>query len=264
MENQYLKQATNDVINNTNNAFDAYNQYANQGIGALNTGATQAQQSLQSGNAQANSYLNPYSQGGATAFQTLLSQFTGGDGTAQGSYQSNPLYQAIYGPNAMQNFQNTPGYQFTQQQGINAANASANTAGLLGSGAQQKALAAYGTNLANQTYQQYVGNQQSIYGTYLNGLTSASNQGLTAAGQQSTLASNLGSNLANVQTNLSTNLNNAYTNIGTADAQRYSTIGNALATNQYNMFNQQQAQQTQSGAAAGYNSAMAQGLQGLY
>ncbi len=50
------------------------------------------------------------------------------------------------------NFQADPGYQFRQQQGINALDASAAARGRLQSGAQNKAVTRYASDLASQEY----------------------------------------------------------------------------------------------------------------
>ena len=52
----------------------------------------------------------------------------------------------------------TPGYQWDVSQGVNAMDLSAAKQGLLLSGAQQKGLQAFGTGLADQTYQNYLTN----------------------------------------------------------------------------------------------------------
>lgn len=50
------------------------------------------------------------------------------------------------------NFQESPGYQFRRQEGINALDASAAARGRLQSGAQARAVTRYGSNLASQEY----------------------------------------------------------------------------------------------------------------
>jgi hypothetical protein len=79
---------------------------------------------------------------------------------------------------AFQNYLNSTGYQFNLDQGLDAVNQSKAAAGLLRSGSAVKALDAYGTGLADQYGQQYVGNLQNEVST---GQSAAS--GLAGAGQ---------------------------------------------------------------------------------
>lgn len=82
-------------------------------------------------------------------------------------------------------YQQSPGYQFELGQGLNAiTNKSAATGGIH-SGNTLKALQSFGTGLANQDYQQYLGNLMGVSG-----------QGLTAAGDIAQLSSNMGQNVA--------------------------------------------------------------------
>lgn len=107
-----------------------------------------------------------------------------------------------------------PGYQFRLQQGQEALDNSAAQKGSLHSGAQQKALMAYGQNLASQEYQNaYKRQEDTLAGNfqrgmmtkqdfdrmtadqqtrYLNTQGSLLNTGFGAAGQIATAATNLG------------------------------------------------------------------------
>lgn len=73
---------------------------------------------------------------------------------------------------AFGNYLDSTGYNFQKQQGTGAITGSAASRGLLNSGATGKALESFGTNLANTTFNNYLGQ--------LSGLTG---QGLTASGQ---------------------------------------------------------------------------------
>lgn len=104
-----------------------------------------------------------YVTSGGNAMQALLG--LGGDG-AQAAAQAN--------------FRNTPGYQFALQGGSDAINSNAAARGTFQSGATGKALAKYGSGLADQTYQNYMQN--------LLGLTNVGNQAantIAGAGQYS-------------------------------------------------------------------------------
>jgi hypothetical protein len=59
----------------------------------------------------------------------------------------------------------TPGYQFTLQQGLKALNNQNSAQGLGQSGAQQKGLLSYATGLADNTYQQQYANALQQYTT---------------------------------------------------------------------------------------------------
>lgn len=82
------------------------------------------------------------------------------NGIAQGveAFQGNPALSGLGSLLTKQfefdpsDLENTPGYQFTLQQGLKALNNQGSAQGLNMSGAQQKGLLQYATGLANQTY----------------------------------------------------------------------------------------------------------------
>lgn len=80
---------------------------------------------------------------------------------------------------AFQNWQNSTGYKFGLDQGVQSINGNAATQGLLNSGATAKALDTYGQNYAN-----------TQYGNYINQLMGLGNQGLQAG----SLVTNAGQN----------------------------------------------------------------------
>ena len=63
---------------------------------------------------------------------------------------------------ALQTYLNSTGYNFARDQGLSAVTNSKAVSGLLNSGGAIKALDAYGTGLANQYGQQYVGNLNDV------------------------------------------------------------------------------------------------------
>ena len=76
------------------------------------------------------------------------------------------------------NWQNSTGYQFGKQQGLDSITGNAATQGLLNSGGTLKALDTYGTNYANTQYGNYVNQLQGLLGSGLQGagiLSSAGN-----------------------------------------------------------------------------------------
>lgn len=105
-----------------------------------------------------------------------------GNGAAAGSQIANML--GLNG-NAAQgqgfsNWQNSTGYKFGQQQGVDSITGNAATQGLLNSGSTLKAVDTYGQNYANTQYGNYMGQLQGLLGA---GNSSAGV--LAGAGQQS-------------------------------------------------------------------------------
>ena len=130
--------------------------------------------SRQQADAQANAYtqlqqnLSPYANFGATAMPNLMSLL--GLGGTGGGFQFNP-----------QNYANTPAYQFILNQGLKNTNNSLSSQGLLGSGAQGKALADYTTGLANTTYNDQFKNALQGFQANTNPLLSLLTLGQNAA-----------------------------------------------------------------------------------
>jgi hypothetical protein len=77
--------------------------------------------------------------------------------------------------------QNTPGYQFTLNQGLKNTNNALSSQGLLGSGAQAKALSDYTTGLAGNTYNQQFSNALNSYNANLSPLISLLGMGQNSA-----------------------------------------------------------------------------------
>lgn len=103
-------------------------------------------------------------------------------------------------------FTNSPDFQFNLQQGQDAINRSAASRGGLLSGAAVKAGQTYATGLADQNFQQYVGNLSGVAGL----------------GQQATNATQAaGTNAAN-------SISGAYTQAGNARASAYENTGNTI------------------------------------
>jgi hypothetical protein len=134
---------------------------ASQEQGAL-TNASNFEQSMYN---QAQGNLQPYVTGGQNAFSALQTAL--GIGTGGGAGTINPA-----------SFQASPGYQFQLQQGLNGVqNATSNTGGV-GGGNALKALQSYGSGLANQGWQSYLGN---LGGVASSGQTAANNLGALGA-----------------------------------------------------------------------------------
>ena len=154
---------------------------------AASNAASTAQQTAQENNAlqqqiynQNVGYATPFMQRGNAAGNELEGFLgLGGDPAAS---------QA-----ALQTYLNSTGYQFAKNEGMSAVTGDKAAQGLLGSGSTLESLDAFGTGLANQYGQQYVGNLEN----------------LNASGQaaQGSLAG-IGENYANAVSN---NNNNAAT-----------------------------------------------------
>jgi hypothetical protein len=99
---------------------------------------------------------------------------------------------------AMSTFQASPGYQYDLTQGLKAVDAGAASKGLLRSGATIKAEQAYGSNLADNEFSNYVGR--------LNSLT---NFGVTAAGGQASTDTSAGAAQANIAGTAGTGITNS-------------------------------------------------------
>jgi hypothetical protein len=131
--------------------------------------ASQQQANSQAqGQAQLQANLQPYAQFGASAMPNIMKMLGLGGGT--GGFNFNP-----------QDLQNTPGYQFTLGQGLKNTNNALSSQGLLGSGAQAKALSDYTTGLAGTTYNQQFANALNSYNANLSPLMALLNMGQNSA-----------------------------------------------------------------------------------
>lgn len=160
-----------------------YGANAQQSATQTQSSALQAAQAAQS--QQADNSLNflryaydtsrgdqaPYRQAGQQALGMLTPQVTG-------------------------QFQETPGYRFAFDQGVQALDRSAASRGLLNSGAQARALTRYGQGVANQEYGNYLNRLSALAGTGQTA-TQASGQAAQAYGQGAAgVSQNLGAGLA--------------------------------------------------------------------
>lgn len=130
-------------------------QLSTSGSNAINTGEKKSALAINS----AISGYSPYTKAGAAA-TNMYSNALGLNG-ADGNAAATGAFQA------------GPGYQFALDQGTQAALRGASAGGMLNSGNTLTALAGYGQGLANQEY-----------GGWLDRLSGASTQGLSAANGQ--------------------------------------------------------------------------------
>lgn len=176
---------------------------AMQSSAAKSAAKTQADSATQALDFQKEVYANqqanqaPFQAAGKTSVAELMKGIQ--DGTF-GKFQAPTLQQA----------RNTPGYQFTQQQGIDAIDRSAAAHGSLGTGGTLKNIQAYGTGLADQIY-------NDVFSRALQGQTTNFNELMGVA--------NLGENATQ---NVNAAGNQAAVNVGSLMTQQ----GNATAAGQ--------------------------------
>lgn len=105
----------------------------------------------------------------------------------------------------LQNLTNTPGYQFTQQQGDLGINSSAAAGGYLQSGQTQKALISYNQNLATTTYQNAVNNALQATGLLQQATTQSANISANQGTVGAQITSNTGQAIGSLQNQLGVN-----------------------------------------------------------
>jgi hypothetical protein len=121
----------------------------------------------------------------------------------------------------LQGLEQTPGYQFTQQQGLKATQAAAAARGLGVSGASLKGAATYATGLADATYSNRFNEAQTSYQDVLNQSGTAINLGTGA------LNLNTGAlNAAAAQQNTATGYLNQATSAQQQQQQQYNQYAN--------------------------------------
>ena len=140
------------------------------GSGAAKTAAGQqvssAQQALDFqkqiwGQQQQN--MAPFLQAGTQSIGQLMQGLQSG----QFGPGSLPELPAAFTAPSLQQARETPGYQFTQQQGIDAISRSASARGALGSGSTFKALQSFGSGLADSTYNDVFNRAMAGYNSQL-------------------------------------------------------------------------------------------------
>ena len=187
------------------------------------TGANQqAQAATDAAQTQANAQLQayqmlqgklaPYSAIGTSVLPQLLKSLgyqgtfdSGGNvsGISGQGFQYNPF---SFNPSDLQN---TPGYQFTLQQGQKGVNNSLSSQGLLGSGAQAKALSDYTTGLANTTYNSQYNNALNAYNANYASQLGGFNANVNPLVQLLTLGQNSAAGTGQGQYNAAVNAGNA-------------------------------------------------------
>lgn len=142
---------------------------ANKASGAQTNAANQANQTEKDFYAQNKQELDPFIQGGTSAYSTL-NNLLGVGGSGNASQMQDTL-------------NNIPGYQFTLNQGLKSTQNAAAARGLADSGAALKGAATYATGLANSQYNSYVTNLQNSANTGEGAANALAGYGTTAGGQ---------------------------------------------------------------------------------
>lgn len=216
---------------------------------AAQTQAAAADQSAALQNAQfaqTSANESPFLNAGQNTLQVLLDQL--GIGPQNNSQlgpltaQTNPNLQplntsSLPTPYSVQpfNFQQSPGYQFALNQGLDAVTNKASAIGGLQGGNTLKALTDYATGSASQDYQQQFADYLSQQNLGLSSQSQGFNQAL--AGQGANFNQNLsiqdlmnavaGQNFSQLQT-IAGSGQNAAANLGALGAQNATAIGNDL------------------------------------
>lgn len=140
-----------------------------------------------------------------------------------------PTLQALLTPGSNQTdmLRSLPGYQFAQQQGTQNTVNQATAMGMGLSGNTLQALSQFNTGLADQTFQQEIGNLQNVVGM---GQAAAAGQAANignAAGNISGALINQGNNLAGISANTIAGMTRAFGNAGNQYVM-YNTLQNLM------------------------------------
>lgn len=183
-----------------------------QGLEALGAGIGQARTDITDAFGRAEGMFDPYREAGTTALQQQLA--------LSGALGQDAFNQA---------YQESPQMAFLREQGMRANLAGAAATGGLGGGNVQKELQRFGQGLASQGLQQQIANLGALSG-----------QGLGASGSAATIATQGGSNLANLasaeaqarlqaRTQEGANLANIASALGGQQLQTQTNLGNQLS-----------------------------------
>jgi len=169
---------------------------------------------------QAQNALNPFIQGGQGAFNALLPLIGANPG-------GNPLTAPLTRPfqPTMAQLEQTPGYQFTLEQGLNAVNNSMASRGLGQSGNALAAAAQYASGLASNTYQQQFQDYWTNNMNAFNQLAGVGQQGASSANALAGAATQTGANIGNSLMQAGQGLASGTLGQGTAMGNFFSGLG---------------------------------------
>ena len=206
----------------------------NQQAQAAQTASAQQIAAQQAALQQLQQNIAPYSAIGTSVLPQLLTSLG-----YQGQFGSNGQLTGVSGQGFQfnpSNLENTPGYQFTLGQGLNAVNNQQSAMGLNNSGAQGKALANYATGLAQNTYNQQYQNALNTYQTNASQLGGLLNLGQNAAVGVGNAAYNAYGAMGNAASagtvaagNATSNAFNSLLGLGGTGAKIYSALYPAAA-----------------------------------
>ena len=180
-------------------------------FGGADKAAQDQVQGIQQGLTAATGNINTGNSDLTTNYAAALAPLTANNATATQGTAALGNALGLNGPagsqTALTNFSTTPGYQAAIGAANNGANAAAAASGKLNSGNQTIALSNLDSGMAQQGFNNYVGQLQPFLG--------AAN---SSAGQIAGVDTGLGNNLNANQTTLAGLNTNAYTGIGNANA----------------------------------------------
>lgn len=135
-------------------------------------------------------YLNQIGQSASPYFQPYVNYGQQALPQLQGQYNS-----LLNSPGQKLNeigkdFQQSPGFKFAMDQALGALGAKQNAEGMAGSPQHGQYAAELATNLANQEYNNWLGQATGLYGQGLAGEQGMSNQGLQAGGSLADMIAN--------------------------------------------------------------------------
>ncbi len=172
-------------------------------------------------------------QGGSQGQQGVLQMQQANPQSAIQQYQNTPGYQMLNDPNA---YQQSPGYQYAMDQAMGQVQNGASARGMLESGSVLRDMQKTASGLAQQDYGNWWNRQNQLYGDYQNRL-----QGLAGGPTGSADAMTTGANLAQGNLQTGSNLGSLFGNQGSAGMSGIINTGAAQAGNMINA-GQQQAQ----------------------
>jgi hypothetical protein len=174
----------------------------------------------------------PYFERGSDAMQNALQVAQTGQTGGGPDYVAQAAAR-IPGQMTQADLEQTPGYQFTLNQGLKSTQSAAAARGLGVSGAALKGAATYATGLADKTYLDQFNVQQQRFGDYLN-MNTAQQGNLTNQFNRLNSLATIGENAANQTgaqgTQAAATAGNYLNQAGLAQAAGYQGVGNALTS----------------------------------
>lgn len=206
-------------------ARNALTQGYNAGVGAVNTGATDAQGYITSGAGAANGYLEG-AKGAYTGLNQLGSKYGAATSLALNALGANGAQGQT---DARSAFTAGPGYNFNLDQGLEAINRRRAAGGMLNSGNADRDAQVYGAGLASQEYDKWM---QSLLG-FTNpelSATSGAATGLAGLGRdQASLANSTGTAQAGIAQQRAAMLADLGNRYGTNTAGTFTSEGQNLS-----------------------------------